>query len=335
VSDRDPAPRGEAVLDPAGQSMAHLGEVVMACLDARDARSVIEIGARGGDFTRELAARAAHVGGRVVAIDPAPTADLVALAAQRPGVELVREPSPDALRGIHAADAVIVDGDHNYFTVSEELRLIEERAAGAEPPLVLLHDVCWPHARRDTYYAPDRVPERDRQPIVENAALAPGEPGVAHAGLRYGWAAAREGGPRNGVLTAVEDFAGARESLRLAIVPIFYGLGVLWPRDAPWAAAVAAVVDPLDRDPVLERVERHRIANLVERNRNAQELGEIDLMRREGERNAERVRLLRTMLGSRAFAWGERLSRLRKGGRPTFSRDEVRRALGDDADAGS
>ena len=320
-------------LDEAGQSLAHLGEVALSVLDARDARSVVEIGARGGDFTGELAARAATAGGRVIAIDPSPEDELVELARRSPELELIREPSLEALRRIEPADAVIVDGDHNYFTVSNELRLIEERAAGT-PPLLLLHDVCWPHARRDTYYAPDRIPERDRQPLVESAALVPGEPGVAHGGLRYPWAAAREGGPRNGVLTAIEDFVGARDGLRLAIVPIFYGLGVVWPLGAPWAGSVAAIVDPLDRDPVLERVEEHRIANLVERYRHAQELGEIEIMRRERGRDAERVRLLRTMLGSRAFAWGERLSRLRKGGRPTFSRDEVRRALGDDADAG-
>jgi hypothetical protein len=34
------------------------------------------------------------------------------------------------------------------------------------------------------------------------------------------------------------------------------------------------------------------------------------------------------MLGSSAFAWAERLSRLRKGGRAAFSRELVRRALG-------
>jgi predicted O-methyltransferase YrrM len=321
-------------LDEAGQSLAHLGEIALACLDAAGARSVVEIGSRGGDFTRELASRAAAKGGRVIAIDPAPEDELVELAGRRHELELVREPSLDALSRIEPADAVIVDGDHNYFTVSNELGLIEERAGEAGLPLLLLHDVCWPHARRDTYYAPDRIPERDRQPIVENAALAPGEPGVAHAGLRYPWAAAREGGPRNGVLTAVEEFVGDRDGVRLAVVPIFYGLGIVWRVDAPWAGEVAAAVDPIDRDPVLERVEEHRIMNLVESYRHAQELGEIEIMRGEGERNAERVRLLRTMLRSRAFAWAERLSRLRKGGRPAFSRDEVRRALGDDADAG-
>ncbi len=133
------------------------------------------------------------------------------------------------------ADAVIIDGDHNYYTVSEELRLIEESAREATLPLIALHDVCWPHARRDTYYAPERIPPEQRQPLARDAMVAPGEPGVASSGLRYAWAAEREGGPRNGVLTAIEDFMGEREGLRLALVPAYFGLGLLWAEEAPWA----------------------------------------------------------------------------------------------------
>ena len=54
---------------------------------------------------------------------------------------------------------MIIDGDHNYFTVSEELRLIGERAPGAELPLLLFHDVCWPHGRRDDYFDAELIPE--------------------------------------------------------------------------------------------------------------------------------------------------------------------------------
>ena len=39
--------------------------------------------------------------------------------------------------------------------------------------------------------------------------------------------------------------------------------------------------------------------------------------------------LLRTMLDSNAFGLAERISRVRQRGRPAFSRDEVRRALGE------
>jgi Methyltransferase domain len=321
-----------ARFDEAGQSLAHLKEVVFACLDARAARSVIEIGARAGELTRELVARAAAADGRVIAIEPAPEDELVELDRARPELELVREPSLAALPHVELADAVIVDGDHNYHTVSRELGLIAERAGDAGLPLLLLHDVGWPHAHRDTYYAPERIPDGDRQPVAELAALAPGEPGLAAAGLRYRWAARREGGPRNGVLTAVEDFVAGRDGVQLAIVPAFFGLGVVWDDDTAWSGAVAEAIAPWDRNPVLARLEEHRLANLVERYRHAQELGEIEALRSQRQRHAEQERLLRTMLGSRAFAWGERLSRLRRGGRPVFSREEVRRSLPEDRD---
>jgi hypothetical protein len=319
---------GGPVFDPAGQSLAHLKEVLFACLEARGAKSVIEVGARAGELTRELVGRASGRGGGVVAVEPAPEQELVELDRARPELALVREPSLNALRHLPPADAVIVDGDHNYYTVSAELRLIAERAGDVKLPLILLHDVGWPHGRRDTYYAPERIPERERQPLAEHATLAPGEPGLAHGGLRYRWAASREGGPRNGVLTAVEDFVERLDGLRVAIVPAFFGLAVLWRGDAAWADAVSQAVTRWDRDPVLDRMEAHRIANLVGRNRHAQELEEIEAMRLERERHTEQERLLRTMLGSRAFAWAERLSRLRQGGRPTFSRAEVKRSLG-------
>jgi hypothetical protein len=327
-----PASGGQSGFDQSGQSLSHMWELVSACLDAREAASVVEIGGRAGELTRELAARAVVRGGTVAAIEPSPELELEELAARRPELELIPETSLDALRWIEVPDALIVDGDHNYYTVSEELRIAADRSRGTGLPLLLLHDVGWPHARRDTYYAPERIPERYRQPMVENAALAPGEPAVSHAGLRYRWAAAREGGPRNGVLTAVEDFVAERDRLRLAVVPAFFGLAVLWEADAPWADTVLAAVMPWDRNPLLARLEKHRVANVVERSRQAQELEEIAAMRSERARHAEQERLLRAMLGSRAFAWGESLSRLRKGGRPVFSREQVRRALGEPTD---
>ena len=123
----------------------------MPCLDAAGAGSVAEIGAFAGDLTRVLVAWA-PVPTPGPAIDPAPQDGLVALDREYPELTLVRETSLEALPKIELPDAIVIDGDHNYFTVSEELRLIGERAPGAELPLLLFHDVCWPHARRDDYF---------------------------------------------------------------------------------------------------------------------------------------------------------------------------------------
>ena len=241
-------------------SLASLAEILFPCLDAvapgRSSRSGPVGGSSPASCSTGALARAR--GSRRSSPSRAP--ELLALSEAHPELELVREPSLEALSRLPVADAVIIDGDHNYYTVSEELRLIEESAGEATLPLLALHDVGWPHARRDTYYAPERIPPEQRQPLARDAMVAPGEPGVASSGLRYAWVAEREGGPRNGVLTAIEDFMEEREGLRLALVPAFFGLGLLWAEEAPWAAAVEEIVAPWDRHPVLERLEADRVS---------------------------------------------------------------------------
>ena len=308
-------------LDSFDCTLANLREVVLGVLDAAGARSVAEIGAENGLFTEELLAWADHGDRTITAIDPAPRQRLRDLAGTRPELELIVATSHDALPGVELPDAVIIDGDHNYFTVSGELRLIAERAPDAKLPLLLVHDIGWPLGRRDSYHDPARVPDEHRQPLARDAFLAPGNPGVARDGLYYEYTAAEEGGPRNGVLTAVEDFLAVHPELRLAIVPPFFGLGVVWHGGAPWAAAVAEALAPWDRNPVLARVEEKRIEHLVAEFRGLQR---IDAMRSD---DYELQFLLSTMLESKAFAVAERVSRLRQGGRPMFSREQVERAL--------
>jgi SAM-dependent methyltransferase len=319
-------------------SLANLAGILIPCLEAAGASSVLEIGAFRGELTSELLEWAGGGGARVTAVDPEPQAELLELADQHPELELVLEMSHEALRHLPLPDAVIIDGDHNYYTVSEELRLVGERAPGADLPLIMFHDVGWPHARRDTYFAPQRIPEEHRQPLARDIALVPWEPGVAPRGLLFEWAAEREGGPRNGVRTALEDFVGERRDLRLAIVPAFFGLGVLWHQGALWADAVASIVEPWDRNPLLERLEASRVSHLAARLALADELDvardrvaeRTQRLREQGQRLSEQEKLLRAMLGSRAFAVAERLSRLHQRGRPVFSRQQVRRALGDE-----
>src|SRR5579859_6929480 len=112
-----------------GHSLGNLAEIVFPCLDAASPRSLVEIGAYAGDVTRMLVQWAATTDGvRLLSVDPDPQPALVALADEHPEVELIRRPSHDTLRELELADAYIIDGDHNYYTVSEELRMIAEKA---------------------------------------------------------------------------------------------------------------------------------------------------------------------------------------------------------------
>ena len=315
-------------LDSFDCTLANLREVVFECLDAADARSVAEIGAEHGLFTSELLAWSERRGGgRVSAIDPAPRKRLHELAERHPELELIVETSHAALPGLELPDAVIVDGDHNYFTVHEELLAIDRKTNGRLLPLVLLHDIGWPLARRDSYHDPERIPAEHRRPLSDHGFLVPGDPGLAERGLYYERIAITEGGPGNGVLTAVEDFVAERPHLRLAIVAPFFGLGVLWDERAQWAGRVAAAVAPWDRNPLLERIEAKRVFHLVAEFENLQR---VDALRTADYVHRYRLigRLL-PLLGSRAFALAERISTLKQGGRPNVSRADLAALLED------
>ena len=223
--------------DEAGYSLGNFYEIWAACFDAAGARSVIEVGAERGRLTQELLRWAAPSGAHVTAIEPEPISDLLELTEEYPDLEIVEETSLDALAHLPIADVIVLDGDHNYYTLSGELRLIAERSE--RMPLLVFHDVCWPLARRDQYAAPDRIPPEHRHPYGEDIKLVPGNPGTAERGLPFEWGALEEGGPRNGVMTAIEDFMAEHDGLRLAVIPIFFGCGLLWPESADWSDAVA------------------------------------------------------------------------------------------------
>jgi hypothetical protein len=223
----------------------HWDAVVKPLLGASHARTVVEVGIAAGATTTKLLESAGELDFVVHGIDPAPseTLDLEALIRDSDGrFVLHRERSLQALPRIRDADVVLLDGDHNWYTVFNELETLARVAAEERRdfPLTFLHDVDWPYGRRDLYYDPDSIPEEYRQPyaraglvpsrrrLVERGGFAPEE---AHALL--------EGGPRNGVRTALEDFlAEATFEIHRQDIPGFHGVSVIAPvtRLAPNAA---------------------------------------------------------------------------------------------------
>lgn len=253
-------------------SMAEFGDLILDVLARADARMIAEIGAEFGGMTALLADYAARHNGALVSIDPAPAPEFVAWAAGQPRVRHIAEPSLSAIPTLSGIDAWLIDGDHNYFTVYHELKMADRMAlAEGRPLLAILHDVGWPCARRDMYYAPERIPRDFLQPCSHEAGVRIDDPGYRfgrgfRGGGHFAWAL-REGGPRNGVLTAVEDFCRAAEAdtrrLLYAHVPAVFGLGVLFDADAPWAEAVAELVVPWHENPLLARLERNRLRNYL------------------------------------------------------------------------
>ncbi|MEJ7763947.1 MAG: class I SAM-dependent methyltransferase [Acidimicrobiales bacterium] len=260
----DPEPTEEVVEAPLLlHSLAEFRELIQACLDASGAKTVVEIGAEAGAFTRELLVWAEASDARLFCVDPAPSQAMMDLVTGSERAELILERSLDALGRLEPCDAYLIDGDHNYYTVDRELRTITDQAeASGQHPLIFLHDVGWPSGRRDMYYSPQSIPSAGRHEHTYDGGTVPGRSDLVEGGFRgegqFAWAR-HEGGPRNGVRTAVEDFLGDHPGLVLADVPCVFGLGVVYPRSAPYAAAVAEILEPYDGDVLLRRLEENRL----------------------------------------------------------------------------
>jgi SAM-dependent methyltransferase len=136
------------------------------------------------------------------------------------------------------------------------------------------------------------------------------------------WASYPDGGPE--VLHSTwwlrAHWGRAFEILEIDEAPVVVSHRWLAMRKRDLTLTVADLERPEPGEPREFSAVRHHVRQL---RRELEEAHEQDQQLR------EQKRLLRAMLGSRAFAVAERLSRLHQRGRPKFSREDVRRALGE------
>jgi cephalosporin hydroxylase len=212
--------------------MFPLWDVAIApVLHAADVRRVVEVGALRGETTvkmlHDLGPEAElHV------IDPVPDFDPREHEREFPGRYYFHEAlSLDVLPTLEPMDAALIDGDHNWYTVYHELKLLAEsaRRGGAPLPVLIMHDVGWPYGRRDLYYAPEQIPAEFRQPYAQRGMVPARKKLLARGGLNPTMSNAEvEGGPRNGVMTALDDFVAEYDRpVRLVHLPIYFGLAIV------------------------------------------------------------------------------------------------------------
>ncbi len=210
-------------------------------------KRVMEIGAEFGWNTRHILSYCRAHGAHADIIDPAPLPSLLEELAQFGPAEYRFHAlkSLAAIPQLDAPDIALIDGDHNWATVFRELNLLQARAeqTGHPPPIVLSHDAAWPYARRDMYYSPDDLDGWQRHPYSYKGMI-PNQSELDERGVN-GWLAnaTHEGGPRNGVLTAIEDYiASAGIEFTFRTLPFFNGLGILVPA-ARMTPALQTLID--------------------------------------------------------------------------------------------
>ena len=228
---------------------------------------VVEIGSESGEMSVRLATAAAQRGGILYVVEPVPSDLLRAFATKHHNVRIVEGYSPEALATLPPAGLYVVDGDHNYVTVRGEVEAIFADSAPLDT-IAVMHDVGWPSGRRDQYYAPDRLPADAVWPHSFTRGTVPDSAELAAEGRGFRGEGAfafamHEGGPRNGVLTAIEDVLATRRSLGLLTTPLVFGLGVIGHREQPQWQAIEALLAPYVGNPTLAAAERNRLDLLM------------------------------------------------------------------------
>jgi hypothetical protein len=194
---------------------------------------ICEIGASLGENTDRVLELDAV---KMTLVDPCLDAQLTTKFAGNSRVKIERGLSLEVLPSLQGTfDCFLIDGDHNWYTVYNELRLIKEKGLLRAGGSVFFHDVNWPYDRRDMYYDPSRIPAEYLLPHAKKGIVR-GKSLLADSGGTNGHLdnALHEGGPRNGVLTAVEDFwKENRDEYELFVIDQENGLGVMLRKGGP------------------------------------------------------------------------------------------------------
>ncbi len=174
-------------------------------------------------------------------------------ARPRPGEPRARARSAtshEALASLELPDVVILDGDHNYFTVAGELELIAS-APAERLPLILLHDIGWPLG------PPRQLPRPRRDARRASPAARPGGlPGPGRGGHSRAAASITNASPPAKAVRATASSPRSRTSSPASARACGWrtsrrssASASLWSVDAPWAAALEAMIAPLGPQP--------------------------------------------------------------------------------------
>jgi predicted O-methyltransferase YrrM len=204
--------------------------IIAPHISSRNYKRVAEIGSSTGAASEKLL-ELTNV--NIAIIDPCIDVDLENKFRAETRVRVLKGFSHDILPTLkEKLDCILIDGDHNWYTVFTELQIIHDKDLLSPGGTIFFHDIGWPYGRRDMYYSPGKIPQEYLNPYSRDGIIK----GQSNLAEHLSWphdVATTEGGPRNGVLTAIEDFA----KLHRSVYSFFYcdsveaGLGVLWKKD--------------------------------------------------------------------------------------------------------
>ncbi len=228
---------------------------------------IVEIGALDGNNTKKIL-DSIDIESVLHVIDPCPSFISEKFGSDR--IKIHNNTSLNILPKLPAFDVGLIDGDHNWYTVYNELRIIEQMHETKNFPFLILHDVSWPYARRDMYYDPSSIPEKYKH-RYKNKGMVPKNSKLKDPGMNSAMNnAVYEGGDKNGVLTAIENFINeSKQEYIFKIIPAYFGFGFLISKDTAnkrqdYVNAINSVFNPENLIEVIRQQEIMFIEQVID-----------------------------------------------------------------------
>lgn len=239
--------------------------IIFPLINELKPKYIVEVGSQKGTNTMSMLEYCEKNDACLTCIDPFPLFDVDSLKSKYgEKFDMVEDLSLNVLSKLNNYDFVLLDGDHNWYTVYNELKQIERNFNQNSFPLIIFHDVSWPYARRDLYYNPENIPSEFRNEYKKKG-IFPGESKLLDFGglNRHLYNATEENTPKNGVLTAIEDFLNETNlNLTFKVLNAFNGLGFLYPENSEVDQIILEIIMDSNITGVMEEHYMKRILSL-------------------------------------------------------------------------
>ncbi|SHK24150.1 glycosyltransferase [Tepidibacter formicigenes] len=204
--------------------------IIQPIFEKRKPKHIVEIGSDEGKNTEKVLEYCKRNDGKITVIDPSPRYDTKIWEKNNMKyLKIYKELSLNVLPKLNCYDIVLIDGDHNWYTVYNELKIIYKNNSLENFPIIILHDVSWPYARRDLYYNPENIPLAYRKPYAKKGIDPESTNLLEKGGLNSELCnSIYENSLQNGVLTAIEDFLQENDNqFKFIKISGFNGIGII------------------------------------------------------------------------------------------------------------
>lgn len=249
-------------------SMGNYSSLLTPLIKTLQPKHIVEIGAELGGNSLFLSSLAKELGAKHTLVDinfkfdPQKTLTEHSTSFTGTSIDFLSQKIP--------TDFYIIDGDHNYSTVTSELNNISKNHIKNNPLCILMHDLGWPCGKRDAFYNPPKNLVGTKQ-ISNYGGPTPYFEGLVDFGICSSpdiFHSTNDNKKENGTLTAVEDFIETDpNNWQFTMIPSLHGLGLLWLEEGLTFAQInflksyAAAAETLY--PFLSNLEKNRLDLLI------------------------------------------------------------------------